>query len=274
MTTPAAIRFRDVFRKYIPNWMSDRGGQTAGLTVGFRYLWSMIAPLDAALEVLVEGLNAAQPGVGTPTALPYISRMRGILRGEDDTDDFYVARLRQWLDLWRAAGSAEAIAGAIQAYLANHPKVRIVTRSGYWVTLNTDGTIVRQQQAWDWDSVSNPERSGFWSEIWIIVYPTEWSTSGPFLDTAGSPVWGDDGLGIGHDVPRVDRDALLGLVAQWKSAHTKVRAILWTSDSTKYDPSTPLSLPNGNWGTWSVNSGGTQVASDRDLTATRYWEPA
>lgn len=272
MTTGVTIRFRDAFRKFITPWLSDRGGETAGPNTAFRYLWSMIAPLDAAADILTQGLNAWFPGVGTPTALPLISRMRGILRGEADTDDTYAALLKTWLDLWRAAGSADAIAMAIQRYLANHPKVRIVTRSGYWVTLNTDGSIVRQQQAWDWDSVSNPERSGYWSEIWIIVYPTEWGTSGPFLDTTGAPTWGADDLGIGHDVGRVAYDAIRGLIAQWKSAHTRVRAVIWTSDATLFDPNTPASLPDGQWGNWGTTGNGSRVASHRNTTTCRYWE--
>ncbi len=120
------IRWRDIFAKYIPPWLSDR---PSGST-GYRYLWSMIAPLDAAFDTLIQGKLAAFPGLGTPTSLPLIGRMRGILRGEGESVDDYSARLREWLDKWRAAGSAEAIADAIQAYMVDHPKIRVITRSG------------------------------------------------------------------------------------------------------------------------------------------------
>ena len=263
-----AQRFRDIFRAYIPPWLSDR---TDGKTSGFRYLWSMISPLDAALEVAVEGLRAALLSLGTSTALPYISRTRGLIRGEDETDEEFVSYLRTWLDKWRAAGSAEAIADAIQHYLANHPKIRIVTRSGYWVTLETDGTITTQTGTWDWDSVSHPERAGFWSDIWIIVYPTEWATTGPFLDSG--VYFGEDELGIGHDCNRVQYDAIQALCAQWKAAHTKIRAIIWTSDAALFDPEDEGSLPNGEWGAWGTPGGASRVLSSRNYTTCRYWEP-
>lgn len=60
-------RFRDTLRKILPWWLSDRREQ--GKTVGFRYLWAIVAPLDAAMDVLVQGVNAWFPGRGTPTAL-------------------------------------------------------------------------------------------------------------------------------------------------------------------------------------------------------------
>lgn len=272
-----ASRFRDVIRKYLPPWLSDRRDQSVtapdgGKTVGFRYVWSMISPLDAALEVAVEGLRAALLGIGTSTALPYISRTRGLIRGEDETDEEFTAYLRTWLDKWRAAGSAEAIADAIQHYLANHPKIRIVTRSGYWITLDTDGTITRQQGAWDWDSVSHPERAGYWSEIWIIVYPTEWAQRDELIGEDGVTFAGDT-LGVGHDVGRVAYDAIQGLVAQWKAAHTKVRAIIWTSDAALFDPDDEDTLPDGTWGAWGFNDGGSYVLGGRNLETCRYWEP-
>lgn len=276
---PVSIRFRDIFKSYITPWLADRLDPNAGqdqpgpsiLNAGYRYLWTMIAPLDAAAENLVQSLQAAWPGIGTPTALPLIERMRGIVRGEGESDDAYVARAKTWLDQWRAAGSAEGIALAIQQYLSAHPQIRIVTRSGYWVTLHTDGTIVTQQGTWNWDGTSNPERAGFWSEIWIIIYPSPWSDSGSFLNTGLK--WGGDGLGVGHDVDRVEYDAVQGLIAQWKSAHTKIRAVVWTTDGTLFDPNTPASLPDGTWGGWGGTGSGSRTRSGRNYTTCRYWEP-
>lgn len=265
----ARVGFRDAVRRYLPSWLSDRVQQ--GRTVGFRVIWSMVVVLDAMQEQLVRGLQASWPGVGTPTALPYVSRSRGILRGESETDSAFGTRLSQWLDKWRAAGSAEAIARSINEYCANRPKVRIVTRSGYWVTLNVDGTITRTTAAWNWDGTSHPERAGFWSEIWIVVYPTQWAVTPGVLGAVGE-VWGDDGVGLGHAVPRQSYEELKGLVRQWKAAHTKVRAIVWTSDAALFDPAVPASLPNGNWGSWGTVGAAARVPSSRNLTTCRYWE--
>jgi hypothetical protein len=266
----ALIRFRDAIRKYVPPWLSDR--PSSGRTVGFRMLWSMVAPIDSSAEVLIQGLMARLPAVGTNTALPYTGRTRGILRGQNETDAEYAARLRGWLERWRLAGSMDAIALTLHEYLANNPRVRVVNRAGYMVTVDTDGSITKEQTSWDWDSVSHPERAGFWSEIWIIVYPMQWGKTGPFLDTAGSPTWGEDDLGIGHDVTREEYDAVKALIATWKSAHTKVRAIIWSLDSDAFDPSTPASMPDGNWGAWGGTGSGIRTFSSRDYSTCRFWE--
>jgi hypothetical protein len=232
----------------------------------------MISPLDAATEVLIQGLTAKLPGIGTSTALAYIGRTRGILRGQNESDAEYAARLRGWLERWRLAGSMDAIALTLHEYLANRPRVRVVNRAGWMVTVETDGTITRQQTMWDWDSVSHPERAAFWSEIWILIYPSQWGQAGPLLDTAGSPTWGSDEFGLGHDVTREEYDAVKALVAQWKAAHTKVRAIVWTLDPDAFNPSVPSSMPNGNWGAWGTTGSGTRTFSSRDYSTCRFWE--
>lgn len=266
----AKVGFRDAIRRYVPAWLSDR--PQSNRTVGFRFLWSMALVLDGMMEYLVRGLQASWPGLGTSTALPLIARSRGMIRGENESDTAFATRLQAWLDKWRSAGSAEAIARAIHEYCANHPRVRIVTRGGYWVTLAQDGTITRTQAAWNWDGTSHPERASWWSEIWIIVYPTQWAHTPGVLGDPGE-VWGiADGLGIGHDVRPTPYEELRGLVMQWKSAHTKVRAIVWTSDAALFDPAVPGSLPNGTWGAWGTTGAGARVASGRNLSTCRYWE--
>lgn len=264
-----ARRFRDEIRSYVVPWLSDRHGATPERSAGFRFLWSMVAPLDAAMDVLVQGLRAAHPGQGTPTALPLIGRSRGMIRGQGESDAAYGARLTTWLDRWRIAGTAEAIATALHEYLGNHPKVRVITRSGIWVTAELDGSITRTTATWDWDSVSHPGRAGFWSDIWIVIYPTQWANAPGVI---GDDAYGlGDGYGAGHQASRIEVDAVKSILAQWKSAHTKVRAVIWTSDATLFDPLTPASCPNGAWGGWGT-TGSSRVASSRNTTTCRYWE--
>ncbi|MBX3218925.1 MAG: hypothetical protein KF795_00315 [Labilithrix sp.] len=232
----------------------------------------MVAPLDAAMEVLTQGLTARLPGLGTSTALSYIGRTRGILRGQNETDADYAARLRGWLDRWRIAGSMDAIALTLHEYLSTRPRVRVVNRAGFMVTVGTDGTITREQTSWDWDSVSHPDRAGFWSELWIIVYSPPWAKTGPFLNTAGAPTWGEDEYGIGHDVSREEHDAVKALLAQWKGAHTQVRAVVFTFDLDAFNPSNPSSMPDGRWGAWGNTGSGIRTFSPRDYSTSRFWE--
>jgi hypothetical protein len=262
------VRIRDRVRGYVPWWLSDRH-YSSGKTVGFRFMWAVISALDVYMQVALEALQSAWPGKGTPTALPLIGRSRGILRGEADTDAQYAAKLRMWLDKWANAGTQRQLAIEIHEYLANRPQVRIVNRAGHWVTVAADGTVTTATASWNWDSVSNPERSGFWSEMWIIIYPTQWAFSGNWGD---GRQWGARDSGIGHRVSRQEVDAVKGLIGQWKSAHSKVRAVIWTSDATLFDPTNPATRPDGTWGTWSIGSA-TRVPSGRNLTTCRYWEP-
>lgn len=265
----ADLRIRDQLRGWVPWWLSDRH-YSSGKSVGFRFLWAMISLLDVFAEWIVQSLQAPWPGKGTPTALPYIGRSRGILRGQVDTDDEYASKLRQWLDKWAAAGSARQLAIELHEYLGNHPMVRVITRSGIWVTVAADGSVTTTTATWNWDGTSHPDRAGYWSEMWIVVYPTQWAASGTWGD---GRVWGGRDGGLGHIVTRVEYDAVKSLIAQWKSAHSKVRAVIWTSDATLFDPTNPATCPNGTWGAWGTAGDGSRVASGRNTTTCRYWEP-
>ena len=200
--------FRDSLRRIVPPWLSDR--VASGMTVGFRTLQSMIAPLDDATDRLVQGVQAAWPGLGTPSALAYVGRNRGMIRGKGESDNDYSSRLTRWLDRWRIAGSQEAIARAIHEYVSGRPKVRVINRSGICVTVDHDDKLTRDNVKWDWDSKTNPERAGYWSELWVVVYTPPWSESGPKLNSAGAVLAGRT-TGLGHLVTREEVDAIRGL---------------------------------------------------------------
>ena len=177
--------FRNELRKYVPWWLSDRR-YSSGKTVGFRYLWVLVASLDVFVQFMLEALRAPWPGVGPEAALPYIGRTRGILRGPSSTVAEYLERLSRWLTKWARAGSAEQLLEELHEYLPTNPKVRLFTRSGICVTRNTDGTTVKETAAWDWDSVSDPQRAGNWWDVWIVVYSPYPARSGTLGDLTGA----------------------------------------------------------------------------------------
>ena len=265
-------RFRVFFGRFTPWWLAER--VKSALTVGFRVLWGMIAPLDAALDVLDQGAQAAWPGVGTPTALPLIGRSRGIIRGQSDTDEEFAHRLRVYLDTSRKYGSQWAIANALHEFLLGRPKVRVVNRAGRMTTIDTDGTVTVEDVAWDWDSVTNPENATHWWDEWVIVYSPPWALTGP---TIGTPGCVEFGKGIGHFVPRQDVDAVRMLIAQTQSAHSYVRTVIWTYDATLFNPASSPTMPDGRWGQWSMDDpnlppgSGSRIRSSRSLDC-RYWE--
>jgi hypothetical protein len=268
---------------------------------------------DLLIEMMLQGYYAAF-GVGTPTALPVLAQARGILQGLAETDQHFAARLQQWLTYWYDAGSAEMLGFMLQNFIPGSPTIIVWERSGrYTITYSpTASQPIREffgafgnDPNWNWDSVSNPERAGWWSDIWIVVYPdpyadwelplipeTGWSNPAAAAQWASG---GPQGLGIGHQVPRILVDGVLSIISTWKGAHTYVEAIIWTTAPLS-DISTPFAgmpylfcptflttfagNPDGTWGNWGKFSGGMTVASrTRETTLsgvtyhTRYWIP-
>jgi hypothetical protein len=244
-----------------------------------RFVSSMILLADLGIQALNESLFARFPGLGTPTALPLIGKDRGIPKGMSDTSATWAAKLIKWIDRWRTAGSQRAVAQAIQDYCTDAPRVRVVNRNGCMTTLEHDGSFSFEIVTWDWDSLSHPRRNDpdepYWSELFIVVYTPPWDVS---------PPWGTSSVpdqGLGQLCPRVDVDAIKALLEQWKSAHTYVRAVLWSYDATLFDPSMPATMPDGTWGSWSYTppdenpshcqlSGRGLLEQSNDL---RTWEP-
>lgn len=257
----------DVLRAILPKWLTER----PTFKNAFRMLFTMVSRLDAGTEILVQLTNARYPGVGTPTALPLIGQSRGLIRGLADTNASFALYLRQWLQLWKHAGQQAALAKAVAHYLGN-VKVKSVNRGGTMVTVDTDGTVTTEYGvAWDWDSKSNPEKAGHWSELWLIVYTPPWPRDGQW---GVGEKWGANTLGFGHDVPRVDVDAVRGLLADWKRNSSRVNCIIFTYDATLFDPTTPSTMPDGYFGKWSKDdpaNPGRRIRSR--FVDCRYWEP-
>lgn len=263
----ARVRLRDAFASYATRWLSDR----PGLNVGYRVLWTVAAACDASLEVLVRGIQASWPGVGDPSALGAIGSSRGIVRGLGDTNDAYATKLRTWHDQHRARGSARELARQVQGYLPHRPVVRVITRWGWWTTIDSAGVITTAEAPWDWDSVSHPERNDplapWWSDLFVVV------CTDPYVkqETLGSGlVIGGTNQGIGHKCPIEQFDALAGLLAEWKAAHSRVRALIWSPDPLYFVPG-GANVPDGRWGQWSMDVGGVRVVSSR-YSDCRFWE--
>lgn len=267
------MTIRDLFGRWVPSWLADNATDDDPSTGsnGYRVLYTCVRFVDSAIAIMMQG-SVAAVGRGTPTALPYVGDERGVVRGRFDTDDAYRAKLPTWLDRWREAGQGRRLVREVWEYLGN-ARVRLVTRSGHWITLETNGTMTETDAAWDWDSVSHPERNvpgaPWWSDEWLIIYPTY-----PVRPGTLGGMTGDDGLGLGHLCPRVEVDQVKLIVNRYKACHSCVRAVIWTSSSTRFDPATPTSKPNGTWGAWGILDGSNHyVPSGRDLTECRYWEP-
>lgn len=265
MNIPSPVApFVQNLRNKTPVWMQR--------SVGFRFLMVMVVLADIGVQMLYEATFARFPGIGTATALPYIGRSRGFIRGMNESDLGFAGRLVQWLDRWQIAGSQKAIAQAVRDYVSGNPMVRVVNRGGVMTTIDASGNVTVQNVTWNWDSLSNPSRVGYWSETWVIVYSPPWAETGPQLISAGSPP-NTGPLGIGQKVPRQDVDAIKALLAQWKSAHSFIRCVIWSYDSSLFNPASSPTMPDGTWGEWWYPTTGTGARhrSGRSLSC-RFWE--
>lgn len=267
------LSFRETLRRYVPPWLSDR--PSSGLTVGFRFLYCLVAPLDAGVQAALEGLQAHYPGQGTPTALPLIGRDRRILRGFIESDDSYAARLRGWLDDWRIAGEAFSLMRQIRGYLTPHPVLlRTVDNNGNWFTLREDGSteVVQTQPAsnWNWDG-----NAALGSRFWLIVYPHPalWTEGAPWGDPAQwGGVWGIPSRSWGTTATQDQIASIKTVIQQWKPAHARCSHVIIAFDPASFDPtlSPGAPLPDGTWGIWHKIELGVAVPSR--LQSARYWE--
>lgn len=264
MSDPTAYPHANSVLSRIPVWMSR--------SVGYRFLVSMILLVDLGIQTVQEALLARYPGLAGSDALAYIARSRGMIRAMADTDATFAARLQLWLNRWQIAGSQLAIAHAIQDYVTGNPMVRVVNRAGVMTTLaaNNGAVTVTASSGWNWDNLSDPGRAGYWSELWVIVYSPPW----PVATFIGSSALD---YGIGQNCPRVDVDAIKSLLDTWKSAHSYVRALIWSYDATLFDPTTPATMPDGTWGHAGYMTGTNLGLSTRGVkeqaNSVRVWEP-
>jgi hypothetical protein len=266
----ASLRFRDAFRAYTPAWLLDR--VIEGKTTGYSILWSAIAQLDVMQENAVQGITASYPGLAPADALPEIGRTRGMIRAQGESNDNYAARLLQWWERAKGLGSAARIALDAHTFLSGQPRVRVVNRAGVWVTCDTDGTLSKANHTWDWDSLSNPDFNDpakpAWSHVWVIIYAMPWTLT-PTIGQPGATIGRQTGKG--HAVTRNEYQTIRAILNQAKSAHTRIKSVIFTSDLTKFNPNSlgGSGMPDGRWGRWGGAQG--EAIPRRDRTC-RYWE--
>ncbi len=275
VTDPAPFLWVDLLRRVVPKWLSER--ILAGFVVAFRFLYVMVSRLDAGTEILLQLTNARYPGIGTPTALALIGASRGLIRGIGETNAQYAAYLNQWRALQADKGGMRSLAKAIAHYCGN-VKVVVVNRGGTVVTVAaTTGAVTTQHAGdyavpWNWDGVSNPEKAGHWSELWVLVFSPPWAKRGAWGDVGLK--WGADALGFGHLSNHVDHDAIRLLVAEWKRASSRVNCVVFVYAAALFDFTTPAYMPDGTFGKWSRPSASNpkeRVGSR--FTDCRYWHP-
>lgn len=261
-------RFRRLFPKLLPSWLSDGDGERVAYSLGLM--------MDTFLERLHQGLYARFPEYSPPTALSAIGRDRRIVRGLNESNAAYSARLLRWLDDHRVRGNPYALMDQLAAYMQASVVIRTVDRIGNWYTRAADGTrsVSLIQSNWDWDGVAaNP----YWARFWVIIFIDTGEPWTPHADLIGDPgLWsgaiGSAGFTIGSTATPDEVAAVRSIVAGWKPAGTTCEWIILSDDPTEFDPATAgQPLPNpGLWGRWSYeNAGASEFV--RSWNA-RYWK--
>jgi hypothetical protein len=259
-----ALRF--FTNRHGPRWLRNRRDKS----VAYRILATFGAVLDALVEWLIQGSQARMPGQGTPTALPYIGRDRGYLRGHTQSNAIFAARLLGWREAWRRAGHPFELLRQIRGYLAPYGvKVRHVDNAGNWHTIEADGTEVRQHLpgSWDWDG-----NTAEWWRFWIILYPpADWQVWPAFWELDPT-LWGGNlagnGWTLGQQVTFALAEDLRAIVRQWKAQHAVCAWIVVAFDPESFNPTDPGTLPDGNWQYYTKGS----PKEPARLTTARYWQ--
>lgn len=258
MSAPA--RFRRLRKFLAPSWLTDEEGEKVG--------YSLDLVLDGSVERLRQGLYATLPQnnpSGTRTAptdaLEEMGRDRRVLRGIDESNESYAARLVKWLDDRRRAGNPFMLMQKLAEYTGAGPAFRTVDARGNWYSRAADGTesVLLKEENWDWDGTPLGER---WARFWIIIYPN--GLWGPREDWGADGVWGEDVWGA--TITREQVESLRFLTRDWKLAGTRCVNIILAFDASSFDPLAPE--PDGLWGRWSKPVNGVMTRSR--LSTARY----
>lgn len=263
--------FRETINSMVPPWLSV----TSGRAVGARLLYAFAALCDAGIQFAVEGVQARYPGIGTPTAYPYLSRDRRIIRGPGVPDAAFAVQLEKWLDSHRGAGSPvvllEQLAGALVPY---QTVLRFVDTSGNWWTRNIDGTYEVVQtyptSNWNWDS-----RPDLWARGYVIIYGNAiWQPMSAWgTEQQWNGVWGDTTSTWGTTATTTEIETMIHVIQQWSAGHCLIQWLIIAFDDASFSPTNPLStegMPDGLWGKWHKVVGG--VAVKARLSSARYVE--
>jgi hypothetical protein len=134
---PVTTSMRDAGYAISPQWMRAYWFS--------RIMYSLWVQYDALLDAGGYAVLAGLPSRAPLDALQWIAKDRQIFQGPNEPVAAYIARLQQWLDLWRHAGSSTGILLALRSYVAPlTPKMLTVQSAG-------DGSLT------SWDTYDNGE---------------------------------------------------------------------------------------------------------------------
>jgi hypothetical protein len=228
--------FRDSIVEVSPPWLTERGGVAEAI----QYAEGLV--VDAIGQMMIEGVKAAMPGIGTTEALSLIGRDMQIDRGPLETDQHYVDRLRVAIDSHRVKGSAGELLKQLSAWFSPSvaTPIRLVSNAAVWHEINLTTLVVTKTVVgtnWTWDALTATQ----WSRGWVVID----SSAGPWFPEGlwGSPgAWGDGGT-WGSTATPGEVAAIRRIVDTWKPAHIQATNIIVSFSAGQFSR-TNASPPN------------------------------
>lgn len=268
--TLASTSFRTLRRFMAPRWLTNGEGGLVG--------YALDLMKDAFAERLRLGHLARFPqndptGLTTAPddALTAMGRDRRVVKGIQDTNVTYAAKLVRWLEDRPSQGNPFTLMRKLAEYTGPGPSFRTVDARGNWYSRSAAGaeSAALKTGNWNWDGP--PGRR--WSRFWVIVYPNGLWGPGQKWSPYTAQKWGAtaaslDGssLTLGSTATQEQVATLRALVSDWKPAHARCVNIIVAFDASSLNPASPE--PNGSWGQATKYTTGVAVPSR--ITTARY----
>lgn len=158
------LSFAEGLLRRCPPWLQR--------TLGAPFMRGLADPIDDLRDNTAEAIDSRFPRAVRPDALPYLGRDRKIVRGLDEPDSSYAARLLRWREDHKRRGNPTAMLRQLEAYYATAPKqIDLVYETGtrYTLdptTLDADGKGTISKDAIEWRE-GNDQLA--WAQAWIFV---------------------------------------------------------------------------------------------------------
>lgn len=254
---PERIRFEAALVRISPPWLRRN--------VGAKLLGAFGARIDDLVDRMVDGVKLRFPGHDPtaidPSALVLLGRERRILRGPNEPDATYAARLQTWWDAHRTRGGPYALMTQLYHFwrATLTPQIDLVYHSGQRYVLSAAGAITRDAITW------NADGTAFWSQFWLF-FDLPATLDFPLVDDTGQPIVDDLGNQIIATISTGDADGVSAFVdelaavpREWSAAHVfRITIVLLYGVGRLWDY--PVPVPT--WTAWAATS-----TWDQDLPA-------
>lgn len=246
-----------------PPWLQQ--GADGGPGVSGRYMQTCGMGLQAIAVRAQQAAVVSMPGIGDPSAIPYLCLDRLLVQGTSEPNASIVKRLSGAFDSWRIGGSPwdvlQQILGLFTGFAGGIPPGRTVSEMLDWDYYGAAPDLTKPPihfrsipANWNWDN--HTEVTGqvpgatLWWRYWLIIdsyAPFAWCTAAPVL--GGGRVLGS-GLAIGFNISGALFATMRSILRTHQATHAWCRwiVIVLAAGGLVDQPNQPVNAPDGTWG--------------------------